>query len=149
MNLNIRMADLRTDFQDIAALDTELNGPREPALVREEYENYAGSLFVGWIGPEIVGLTSLSPPFWDRVHMIDHLAVHAKWRGQGIGKRLTGFVIDEARRRACRILTVQTAQWNADAIRFYQAAGFTERIVFPDYIGDGNDMVWLDLDLRG
>jgi ribosomal protein S18 acetylase RimI-like enzyme len=47
-------------------------------------------------------------------------------------------------RRFC----VQTASWNADAIRFYERQGFVLEARLPAYFGDGNDMVWLGRDLR-
>jgi ribosomal protein S18 acetylase RimI-like enzyme len=142
--LKIRKADLGSDIRDIAELDRHLNGRRSLGVVRKEYEAYSGVIYVAEIGNQVVGLASLSPPYWNHVHMMDHLAVRTAFRGKGIGKGLVEYVVRQAKRKRCRILAVQTATWNKEAVGFYQSLGFSTRAVFPEYIGEENDMVWLD-----
>jgi ribosomal protein S18 acetylase RimI-like enzyme len=146
--LRIRKAALETDIRAIAVLDRYLNGRRKIAVVRGEYENYHGDLLVAESGRDIVGLVSLSPEYWNHVRMMDHLVVAQGLRRTGLGKRLVQYVIRRAGQKKCRILAVQTALWNYGAIKFYQSLGFSLRSVFPEYIGKGNDMVWLDKRLR-
>jgi len=47
-----------------------------------------------------------------------------------------------------RYVCVQTGLWNLGAINFYKRVGFSLRGVFPEYVGEGNDMIWLDIDIR-
>ena len=144
----IRPMRLAEDFESILHLDRYINGKRKRAEVYGELEAYAGRIYVAEIDGRVVGFISLSRPFWNHIGMVDHLAVEEDCRGQGIGRALLERVIKEARRRRIRFLCVQTALWNTGAIDFYRSAGFRACAVFPDYLGDGNDMIWLEKDLR-
>ncbi|MDP3489278.1 MAG: GNAT family N-acetyltransferase [Phenylobacterium sp.] len=58
-----------------------------------------------------------------RLHILE-FDVHRRHQGQGIGRRMLGFVIDEARRRGLEGLSLTTFRdvaWNA---AFYASAGF-------------------------
>ena len=146
---NIRSLNLSNDFNSIKTLDTYMNGSRDSRIVLDEYKEYAGKIFVVEDSRKhVIGIVSISPVFWDRVFMIDHLAVMESHRGLGIGKSLITFILGEARELDTRILCVQTATWNRKAIGFYESLGFSKRAVFPEYIGDNNDMIWLDIDLQ-
>ncbi|MCK4632033.1 MAG: GNAT family N-acetyltransferase [candidate division Zixibacteria bacterium] len=142
--MKTRRLNLPADLPAIIRLDTYLNGERLPSNIEKEYSDYDGDIFIGEIDSKIVGLVSLSTDRWDRVAIIDHLAVDENYRGKELGSELLSCVTKTAINRGTRILCVQTATWNNDAIRFYRRHGFAERGVFPDYIGDGNDMIWLD-----
>ena len=76
---------------------------------------------------------------------MDHLAVREGSRRCGVGRVLCAAIEEAARASGARIVAVQTATWNEDAIRFYERVGFTRRAVLPEYLGDGNDLVWLDI----
>jgi ribosomal protein S18 acetylase RimI-like enzyme len=80
--------------------------------------------------------------------MIDHLAVIEAHRRTGIGKKLIAFILGKAKELKARFVSVQTATWNTDSIAFYESLGFKKRAVFPEYLGEKNDMIWLDIDLR-
>lgn len=59
----------------------------------------------------------------DRLHILE-FDVHRRHQGQGLGRRLLAFAIDEARRRGLPGLSLTTfrdAPWNAP---FYASAGF-------------------------
>ncbi len=145
----IRPLNLSHDFDSVRILDTYLNGERDTQTVLDEFENYAGQIYVSVDNAEqITGLVSLSGPRWNQIHMIDHLAVSESQRRKGIGNDLIAFIIKKAREQNARILCVQTATWNKTAIAFYQTLGFNKQAVLLEYIGDKNDMQWLDIDLR-
>jgi ribosomal protein S18 acetylase RimI-like enzyme len=59
-----------------------------------------------------------------QLHLLD-LAVLADHRRQGVGRAVLGVVVDRA---AARGMAVRLAVWstNADALRLYRSAGFTE-----------------------
>lgn len=52
--------------------------------------------------------------------------------------------LDPTRELGARVVCVQTALWNYDAVRFYARVGYRTRGVFAEYLGTGNDLVWLD-----
>ncbi|HEX6383288.1 MAG TPA: GNAT family N-acetyltransferase [Anaerolineae bacterium] len=54
------------------------------------------------------------------------VSVSAEYRRLGIGRRLVNYLVEAARRRGYRQLLVETNHDWHDAIRLYQACGFTE-----------------------
>jgi GNAT superfamily N-acetyltransferase len=60
---------------------------------------------------------------------VRHVYVLAAWRGQGIGRRLVGRIIAEARPHY-RLLTLRTVSEQAD--RFYRAIGFQTEPEIPN-----------------
>ncbi|MCK4903528.1 MAG: GNAT family N-acetyltransferase [Candidatus Marinimicrobia bacterium] len=67
-----------------------------------------------------------------------------KYRNQKIGTKLIKITEDELRNAGIRIITVQTATWNEDGIRFYKKLGYNECGVFPAYFGKNNNLIWFD-----
>ena len=147
-NINIRYFEMEQDFDKVFLLDRYINGERSREEVYQEIRNYSGDIYIAEINKNIAGFVSLSHSFWNKVAMIDHLAVDENYRKQGIGKLLVHHVLKEAQKWNIRYVCVQTALWNIGAIDFYKRMGFCLRGIFPEYIGDGNDMVWLDKDIR-
>ena len=144
----IRPLDARSESAVLVPLDRLVNGERPATEVVAFYSAYAGQIWIAESGDEVVGYATLSGPYWNRVLMMDHLAVLEAARGRGAGRLLCTVVETSARDQGGRFLAVQTARWNAEAIRFYEYIGFTQRGVFPDYMGVDNDLVWLDKRLR-
>jgi GNAT superfamily N-acetyltransferase len=64
---------------------------------------------------------------------IVELAIAAERQGQGLGKQLVAWLIDEARRRGKRRLIVGTANSSIDNIAFYQRCGLRMDHIRPDY----------------
>ena len=98
---------------------------------------------VAWIGDEVVGtgtLMSVSPAEGRLVRM----SVAGSHRGRGIGRRLVGHLLSEARARGQRRVWVETTETWEDAIGLYRACGF--RI---DGSRDGDVHMYLDLDGAG
>lgn len=54
---------------------------------------------------------------------LEDLFVLPEWRGQGVGRRLLGFVASIAVKRDCGRLEWSVLNWNESAIRFYRALG--------------------------
>jgi lactoylglutathione lyase len=121
----------------------------------------SGELFVAISGGRVIGHLQLTETAYPTASEIKNMAVEAAHRGRGIGRRLIGAAIDEARAQGRSTLVVATAAADVGNLRFYQRAGFRpcaiERDAFspatgyaPDITIDGvalRDRVWLDLHL--
>lgn len=82
-------------------------------------------------GDELIGYAILMLAV-DEAHLLN-LAVDAGWQGQGVGRRLLGFIMDEARRHECVMLYLEVRPSNQAAIQLYQTTGFTQRGLRRDY----------------
>ena len=142
--INIRTFTFDKDIDKIILLDRYIMGDRPSDIIKEHYRSYKGEISLAEDNGEIVGYISLSFPHWNRVAYIDHLAVVEWRRNQGIGLKLVQYVENIAREKKARLIAVATALWNIRGINFYKREGFRVRAVLPDWIGDGNDLVWLD-----
>jgi GNAT superfamily N-acetyltransferase len=54
---------------------------------------------------------------------LEDLVVQEAYRGKGIGRRLFEAVLEEGRRRRCRLVKWQVLDWNEPAIAFYRTFG--------------------------
>lgn len=80
---------------------------------------------------KLVGAATLR---WNREPCeIVELAVAPERQGHGLGRRLVGWLIGEARRRGKRELLVGTSSTSAGNIIFYQKCGFRVQEVRQDY----------------
>ena len=95
----------------------------------------------------IIGFISLSFPYWDRIALTHHLVISPEYRGLGFGTKLITTAIEFCKKSGMKKLTLRSALWNSRATDLYKKCGFIPRTVFADYFGDGNDMVWMDIDL--
>jgi GNAT superfamily N-acetyltransferase len=56
--------------------------------------------------------------------LIEAVRVASGLRGGGLGRKLVGWALDEARRRGCRFVELFTHASRVDAQRFYETLGF-------------------------
>ena len=56
---------------------------------------------------------------------IEGVRVAASQRGAGLGRRMIGWAVDEARARGCALVQLTTDKRRSDAHRFYESLGFT------------------------
>jgi putative acetyltransferase len=54
-------------------------------------------------------------------------------RGQGLADRLLQLLQQQAQQRGCRLLQLETGPYQAEALAFYQRAGFTRCGAYGDY----------------
>jgi ribosomal protein S18 acetylase RimI-like enzyme len=58
--------------------------------------------------------------------LIEAVRVASALRGQGLGRVMVGWAMDEARRRGCRNIELFTHNSRLDAQRFYESLGFAK-----------------------
>ena len=74
----------------------------------------------------------------DHVAMITGLAVARSFQRRGVGRAVLDAVVEEARARRCRRVTLRVLGHNAGARRLYEAAGFAvEGILRGEFFLDG------------
>ncbi|MEU0550395.1 GNAT family N-acetyltransferase [Micromonospora sp. NPDC005979] len=56
--------------------------------------------------------------------LIESVRVRSDRRGQGLGRQMMAWVIDQARQRGCALVQLTTDKSRADAHRFYLGLGF-------------------------
>jgi ribosomal protein S18 acetylase RimI-like enzyme len=90
-------------------------------------------------GYALYGLT----PMTDGVYDLYWIAVDPKQQGHGFGQLLLNFVENEVRRRAGRMLLIETSSKRsyAPTIRFYQQAGYHEISRIKDFYRIEDDKV--------
>lgn len=114
--------ELAEQHRQIYGVDT-IGGP-DPGVHFDRHLAAVGpaNLWVATDGDTVVGLTGLMEK--DDIVEVEPLVVTHGQRGSGIGRALVEHVIDEARRRGVRLLSVMPVARNREAIRFYRQAGF-------------------------
>ncbi len=147
-DIQIRLYNPSSDFKELLKLNLELNPDENETIFRNDVDNPKASVLVAEKEGCIIGFVSVSFPYWDRIAIIQHLIVIRKHRDQGIGTSLLKKIINLCKSEGMKKITVQTALWNWESTKLYKSIGFTPTAVFPNYIGEGNDMVWMDLDLQ-
>lgn len=99
----------------------------------------------GDTGP--VGAASLLRGWRDDYAFLFDLVVAKAWRGQGHGRRLLTYVIDELRREGFTKLLLTVADNNEQASRLYGGLGFVPEAFYPHEYGKGHDRWLLGLKL--
>jgi ribosomal-protein-alanine N-acetyltransferase len=113
------------DLPAVAQIE-ELSFPIPWSLSSFRYElieNPYASLYGLWIGERpLVAFACV----WviDQEFKINNIAVHPRWRGQGLGGRLLAHLLLSARAQGCLEATLEVRPSNAAALRLYSAAGF-------------------------
>jgi ribosomal protein S18 acetylase RimI-like enzyme len=137
----------RTDFDEIFSFCRDIISEPPYEDARAELERYPGHDLVAKVAVGVagkpIGFCAATHPYWNNVAIIDYLAVASPARGRRIGHRLVVAVEGALHKLGIRHICVQTASWNKHAIRFYEELGYTRLALLPDYLGEGNDAVWL------
>ena len=98
-------------FDDIAA------DPRNRLIVADAEGQVAGTL-------QLTLIPGLSRHGMTRAQ-IEGVRVAAPWRGQGLGRAMIGWAIEESRRSGCGLVQLTSDKRRSHAIHFYEAIGFT------------------------
>lgn len=99
-------------------------------------------LVVAELGGKIVGTMQLSyiPSIQFRGgwrQQIEAVRIASDIRGQGLGKQMMDWAIDQARRRGCMIVQLSSQNDRKDAHRFYERLGFDRDHVQMKYYVKG------------
>ncbi|MET8528752.1 GNAT family N-acetyltransferase [Micromonospora sp. NPDC005172] len=97
-------------FADISA------DPRNVLIVAEQAGELVGCLQVTYI-------PGLGRHGAERV-LVESVRVRSDRRGQGLGRELMAWAIDQARQRGCALVQLTTDKSRTDAHRFYLSLGF-------------------------
>ena len=102
----------------------------EPGL-RWGLANLVDAVYRADDGADLVGAATMQ---WrgDPCEIME-LAVAPERQGQGIGRQIVAWLVEQARRRGKRALLVGTANASIDNIAFYQRCGFRMDHVRKDY----------------
>ncbi len=82
----------------------------------------------------------------DEVHVLN-VAVHPRWRGQGLGAALMDAVVREARASGVAAVTLEVRRSNVAARRLYESLAFEQVGSRRNYYGRGEDALILRLAL--
>ena len=145
--MEIRKYTPKTDFKAVFELNKQINPDENETIFRKDTENSKVVVLLAEKDKAVVGFVSVSFPYWDRIAMTHHLVVAPGFRGCGIGTGLIISAIELSKTSGMKKLTLRTALSNSRATDLYKKCGFVPRAVFADYFGDGNDMVWMDINL--
>jgi len=110
-------------------------GPSRCGWLVSEAETDEGKLVVGFGG---VAYTA------DTGHIMG-LAVHSRWRRQGIGRQLWHGLAQCARHAGASELTLEVRVSNVEAIALYLSLGMVRAGVVPGYYSDGEDALLFEL----
>lgn len=121
------LADMRATSPPESVHAMDHDGLRDPSV----------SLWVVSEGPELLGcgaLRALSPTHGE----IKAMRTVAVARGRGVGTRMLAFLLDRARDRGYRRVSLETGthDYFAPARRLYRGHGFVECPPFADYVLD-------------
>ncbi len=84
----------------------------------------------------------------DECHILN-VAVHPELRRGGIGMALMDEVIDEAKAKQIRLVTLEVRRSNVAARSLYRRLNFEERRLRTNYYGPGEDAIVMELPLGG
>ncbi|NYH45715.1 GNAT superfamily N-acetyltransferase [Micromonospora jinlongensis] len=130
---------VRADLPAVIALlaDDVLGKARDFAEVDEAYERAfadisadpRNQLIVAEQGAELVGCLQITYiPGLGRHgaerSLIESVRVRSDRRGQGLGRELMTWAVDQARQRGCALVQLTTDKTREDAHRFYLSLGF-------------------------
>lgn len=135
-SINIREFSFTNDYDSILKLwqdiETGMKVGRSdtPEEIQKKLERDPDLFLVAETNNEVIG--SVIGAFDGRRGMIYHLAVHNKFRGQGIGAMLLAEVEMRLQAKGCLKCLMHVLNDNTEAIQFYQNRGW--RIAKEDVV---------------
>ncbi len=111
-----------------------------------DYAPPGGVLLLAFEGEECAGCVAVRR-LADGICEMKRLYVRPRWRGLGIGRRLIGAALAEARRAGYRAIRLDTLASMTAARAIYEALGF--RAIPPYYQSPISGTAFLELDLTG
>jgi putative acetyltransferase len=91
--------------------------------------------------PEATTVSGLPPPAWEATCELRKMYLRRHYRGRGLGRLLLEDALANARRLGFRRITLETASVLNEAIRLYEAYGFTP--CRPDHLSPRCNQAYL------
>jgi ribosomal protein S18 acetylase RimI-like enzyme len=101
-------------------------------LIRAALEDPTCTAYASWLDARLAGAAVVRWKVEEPAEII-YIAVAQDLRGQGYGKQIIHFLLEELRRRGGHALLVGTANAALDNIAFYQKCGFRMFEIRRDY----------------
>lgn len=132
---------------DVAAIEREaMAEPWSEAMLAAELENPSSCVIVGASDGRAICYGGFRQAL-DEADILN-VAVRADMRGQGIGKRLMTALLEEAKRRGVKRLTLEVSAENVAAIALYSGFGFEKVGVRKRYYENRFDALIMRLELE-
>ncbi|RKD30564.1 GNAT family N-acetyltransferase [Thermohalobacter berrensis] len=136
--LNIRRVN-KEDREDIISISTTIweGDDYIPNIVDKWIDDREGEFTVAELNGQVVGfakLTVLKPgDIW-----LEGIRVDKRYRGLGIGKEMTRYFIDKAKRMKAKSISLSTYIENHESIKIIEKNGFKKSVSFKIFYGNDN-----------
>ena len=107
-----------TQFFSMEARDFEILRDPESSILK-----HGGHIYMAYLGAEAVGCVALESA-GERVYELCKMAVKTDLRGQGVGRRLIEYAIEQARTLGAESLSLGSSTKLPSAIHLYESVGF-------------------------
>lgn len=113
----------------------------KPALIDYYHRHMADGTFVSWLavdGEKIIGTSGMSfvekPPYFScpsgRIGLLSSMYTDLQYRRHGIGKKLLGLVVEEAKKYGCGAVQITASDMG---VLLYQDFGFVKNSNFMQF----------------
>ena len=154
LNYEIRpMTD--SDLAQVMAIENTsfLHPWKEKDLLYEIHENPVSNVWVLEISNDQLGLRQICGfcDYWVTFDSgtICQIAVHPDIRKEHLGSMMMDEIIKDARAKKVRTLTLEVRKSNIPAINLYKKFGFKISHTKPGYYNDGEDAIYMILEVNG
>ena len=153
--LQIRQAET-CDIRDLVDLDDECFDTyyyQKTKFGNADFQNYLSGkksiLLVAVRDSGVVGYVAGAVRTSRRrsIAHLDSIAVASTARQKGIGSQLLHLFTQEAKRRACNMITLEVATDNKEGLRFFSKRGFLKIRDLPGYYGSDLNGVLMGLSI--
>ena len=124
----------------------------EKNFLYEMYENPFANLWVIEMSNASLGLKSVVGfvDYWQTFDSgtLCQIAIHPELQGNGIGSQLLDEVVKDAYAKKIRTMTLEVRRSNEKAIKLYKKFGFIFSHVKEGYYDDGEDALYMILEVK-
>ena len=124
----------------------------EKNFLYEMYENPFANLWVIEMSNASLNLKSVVGfvDYWQTFDSgtLCQIAIHPELQGNGIGSQLLDEVVKDAYAKKIRTITLEVRRSNEKAIKLYKKFGFTYSHVKEGYYDDGEDALYMILEVK-
>lgn len=138
------------DLLDVIEVEKNVYGSAAylPLFLRQLYDLFPDLIFVAETDEFVIGHICGAIAGDGETGWMLNMAVVARYRRQGVARRLFETVIDRLRARGMKCIRTIAEEDNLAAIRVYEKLGFSDVGVETNYFGDGRDRRMFRLDLN-